>query len=241
MNGVFELPTLLFLVLAVIVIARLVSVLGRKTGHERPYDQYRRSAEAPQAGAGNDNVVQLPRADARAPMPPPATSDASDADRIKGASAPAGSPLEQGLLDIARNDASFEIRHFLKGAKTAHEMIVVAFAEGNRRQLRTLASKEVFDGFIQAIVEREGRGETNETHFVGIDRVDVLDAELKGKNARITVKFVCQLITTTRDRAGTIIEGDPKQVRSLTDIWTFARDLTSGDPNWKLVATQSPN
>ena len=194
MNGVFEIPTIVFLLLAVLLIARLVSVLGRKTGNERPIKTYRQAADERSAGgaAGTDNVIPLPRSsgDARAEA---AGADAPAAEeRIKGA-APAGSPLESDLLAIARKDAAFDPKSFMSGAKTAYEMIVLAYAQGDRKQLKSLTNREVFDGFARAITEREGRSEINETKFIGIDKADLIDAELKDGIAKVTVKFVSQL------------------------------------------------
>jgi predicted lipid-binding transport protein (Tim44 family) len=239
MNGVFEIPTIVFLLLAVLLVARLVSVLGRKTGNERPMKTL------PQAGNGGaasdgDNVIPLPRtaSDMRA--------DATGADapaaeeRIKGA-APSGSVLEGELLAIARKDATFDPKAFMTGAKTAYEMIVTAYAQGDRKQLKTMTAREVFDAFARVITEREGRGEVNQTNFIGIHKADLIDAEIKESIAKVTVKFVSQMITIVRNKAGAIIEGDPNLVREVTDIWTFAREVASRDPNWKLVATQSAN
>ncbi len=240
MNGSFEIPTIVFLLVAVLLIARLVSVLGRKTGNERPLKTYRQTADERPTGSAADNVIPLGRsaADAR---PDASIPDAPAAElRIKGA-APLGSPLETELLAIARKDASFDPKSFLSGAKTAYEMIVVAYAQGDRKQLKNLTAREVFDGFARAISEREGKGEQNETNFIGIHKADVIDAELKDLIAKVTVKFVSQLITVVRNKAGTIIEGDANLVREVTDIWTFAREVASRDPNWKLVATQSAN
>ncbi|MGE0613272.1 MAG: Tim44/TimA family putative adaptor protein, partial [Hyphomicrobiales bacterium] len=138
-------------------------------------------------------------------------------------------------------DPSFDPKEFLNGAKAAYEMIVVAFASGDRRTLKQLLSKDVLDGFVGALDERETRGDVVGSSFVGIDRADLIEAELKNKQAQVTVKFVSDLITATRDKNGEVIEGDPKKVREVTDIWTFARDVTSRDPNWKLVATEAAN
>ena len=232
MTGVFELPTIVFLLLAVLVIARLMSVLGRKTGNERPIATERRT----------DNVIPMPRAGAEpAPAVPAAIADGKQVeDRIKGA-APAGSPLEAGLLAIARRDSAFDPKSFLKGAATAYEMIVMAFAKGDRQQLKNLTAKDVFEGFIRAINDREARGEVNNTTFIGIHKADIIDAETKDSVARVTVKFLSQMITVVHDKMEKIIEGDADKVRDVTDIWTFARDTTSRDPNWKLVGTQSAN
>lgn len=242
MNGVFDLTTLLFLILAVAVIVRLISVLGRKTGNERRLDTYatRDAGKVAGAPAGNDNVVTLPRSDTSSREAGAAAGAEDAAARIR-AFVPGDSPLLPGLLEIARSDPSFDPKHFMKGAKTAYEMIVMAFAEGNRRMLKNLVSRDVFDGFVRAITDRESRGEVSESSFVGINRADVIDAEVRNATARITVKFASQLITAVRSKSGEIIEGDPKQIRDVTDIWTFARELASKDPNWKLVATQSAN
>ena len=240
MNGeTFDIYTLLFLVLAVVIFLRLRSVLGRRTGNERqPYDPYAASdAKNNGAGAGGqDTVVPLPRrGDAE-------TEEQAEnvEERLKNF-APKGSPLAKGLLAIVKSDPSFDPEQFLQGAKSAYEMIVMAFAGGNKRTLRQLLGDDVYDGFVGAIEEREERGEKVDSSFVGIDRADIIEAERKRKSAQVTVKFVSQLITATTDNKGKVIDGDPKKVREVTDIWTFARDVTSRDPNWKLVATEAAN
>ena len=127
------------------------------------------------------------------------------------------------------------------GAKQAYEMIVTAFAEGNRKTLRNLLSREVYDGFVAAITEREARGDQIDQSFVGINKADLVEAEMKKDTAQISVKFISEIITATRDKAGTVLAGDPKKIKEVIDIWTFARVNSSRDPNWKLVATQAPN
>jgi len=136
-------------------------------------------------------------------------------------------------------DGSFDVKHFLAGARAAYEMIVTAFAAGDRRTLRGLLSREVYDGFEAAIRERESRGEIVETRFVSIDKADITGAELRGRAAQITVRFVSQLVSVTHHRSGAVIEGSPDKVTDVTDVWTFARDVVSRDPNWKLVATEA--
>ena len=148
-------------------------------------------------------------------------------------------PIAQGLDAIVAEDPTFDLKHFLAGARAAYEMIVTAFAEGDRKSLKNLLSREVYDGFETAIREREGRGETAETRFVSIDKADITGAELRGRAAQITVRFVSQLVSVTHDRAGAVIDGSPDKVTEVTDVWTFARDLSVRDPNWKLVATEA--
>jgi predicted lipid-binding transport protein (Tim44 family) len=104
-----------------------------------------------------------------------------------------------------------------------------------------LLGSDVNDGFQRAIRERESRGEKVESSLVGIDKADIIEAEVKNRTAYVTVKFVSELISVTRDADGELVEGDPKKVREVTDIWTFAREVGSKNPNWKLVATETAN
>lgn len=240
MNEKFDLLTVFFLVVAVIIFWRLRNVLGRRTGNERPrYDP--RSAQqdgAPQPG--NDKVVTLPRRETAEPREAPVGEpprEAVDVEaRIRGL-APGDPATAEALVSVYRADRSFDPAHFVTGAKAAYEMIVTAFAEGNRKALKPLLSPEVYEGFASAISDRESRGEQLDQSFVGIKRADIVEAELNGSIAQLTVKFVSELISATRDRAGKVITGDPKAIREVTDIWTFAREVTSRDPNWRLVAT----
>jgi predicted lipid-binding transport protein (Tim44 family) len=232
---VFDIYTIIFLALAVFIFLRLRSVLGQRTGRERPpYDPY--SAPDPVRNAANDKVIPLPP---RASEPPKAAEVAKDTgDRYAGI-APPGSAVARGLDAIAAVEKSFDAKHFVTGARAAYEMIVTAYAEGDRRALRDLLGREVYDGFDQVIRERESRGETAETRFVSIDVSEITGAELRGKTAQITLRFVSQLVSATRDRNGEVIDGSADRVTSVTDVWTFARDVTSRDPNWKLVATEA--
>ena len=149
--------------------------------------------------------------------------------------------MPDSIWAIHRADASFDPEPFMRGSKQAYEMIVTAFAEGNRKTLRNLLSREVYEGFVAAITERESRGDQIDQSFVGINKADLIEAELKKDQAQLSVKFVSELITATRDKAGTVLAGDPKKIKEVIDIWTFARETGSRDPNWKLVATQAPN
>ena len=233
----FDIYTIIFLALAVFIFLRLRSVLGQRTGRERPpYDPY--SARDAVRSPATDKVVTLqprpaePAATRAVEATPPA------ADRWKDI-AEKGSSMAVGLDAIAAADPGFDAKYFITGARTAYEMIVTAFAEGDRRQLRSLLSREVYDGFDAAISEREGRGETAETRFVSIDGSTITSAELRARTAQITMRFVSKLISATRERSGNVIEGNAEKVTDVTDVWTFARDISSRDPNWKVVATEA--
>ncbi len=231
----FDIYTIIFLALAVFIFLRLRSVLGQRTGRERPpYDPY--SARDAIRPAPGDKVVALPGRAPEAGQPPSPPADPGE--RWKGV-AETGSTLASGLDAIAREDKSFDPKHFIAGGRAAYEMIVSAYASGDRRQLRNLLSREVYDGFESAIREREQRGETVETRFVSIDGAEIMNAEMRGKTEQVTMRFQSQLVSVTRDRSGAVIDGNPDKVTEVTDVWTFARDVTSRDPNWKLVATEA--
>ena len=226
--------TIIFLALAVFIFLRLRSVLGRRTGRERPpYDPY--SARDAVRSPASDKVVTLPaRTPEAAPRPPEVPSTAGD--RWKDI-AESGSAVASGLDAIAAADSGFDAKHFITGARAAYEMVVTAFAAGDRRQLRGLLSREVYDGFDAHIGGRESRGETLETKFISIDSSAITAAELRNRTAQITVRFVSKLVSATRDRSGAVIDGNSEKVTDVTDVWTFARDVSSRDPNWKVVAT----
>ncbi|MGH6788823.1 MAG: Tim44/TimA family putative adaptor protein [Pseudolabrys sp.] len=237
MHDVFDIYTIIFLALAVFIFLRLRSVLGQRTGRERPpYDPY--SAREP-ARPAPEKVIALPnRAPEAAPKPAeqPAAPVAAG-DRWKGV-AEAGTPIAAALDALVAADPEFDVKHFLTGARAAYEMIVNAFAQGDRRALKNLLSRDVYDGFDSAITEREQRGDTVESRFVAIESADISAAEFRARTAQITVRFVSQLVSVTRDKSGTVTDGNPDKVTDVTDVWTFARDVGSRDPNWKLVATE---
>jgi predicted lipid-binding transport protein (Tim44 family) len=234
---VFDIYTIIFLALAVFIFFRLRSVLGQRTGRERPpYDPY--SARDAVRSPANDKIVTLPQRPAEPAVSRPAEPAPPAADRWKDI-AESGSGVAAGLDAIAAADSSFDAKHFITGARAAYEMIVTAFAEGDRRQLRSLLSREVYDGFDAAISERESRGETAESRFVSIDGSTITAAELRARTAQITVRFVSKLISVTRGRTGNVIDGNAEKVTDVTDVWTFAREVSSRDPNWKVVATEA--
>jgi predicted lipid-binding transport protein (Tim44 family) len=233
-----DIYTIIFLALAVFIFLRLRNVLGQRTGNERP--PYDRTARNVVQGAqdNNNNAVPIPGAVIDQPPLAPTADVAPPTDRWKGLAEP-GTPLAQGLDAIAAQDSSFDPRHFLSGARSAYEMIVLAFANGDRRALKDLLSSEVFESFDGVIRDREKHEQKTETRFVSIDKAELVGAESRDRAAQLTVRFVSQMISVTRDKAGTIVDGNPDKVADITDVWTFARDTSSRDPNWKLVGTGS--
>jgi predicted lipid-binding transport protein (Tim44 family) len=238
MSETFDPTIIIFAVLAVFVVWKLRSVLGTRTGQENPPSNpfERNKTEAP-APDRSGNVVRLPGAATDPTGQPPAA--ARGADRWKGFAEPA-SAMWTSFDALADADPGFEPGPFLDGAKSAYEMVVSAYATGDRATLGNLLSKEVFDSFAGAIAAREQRGESAESTFVSMEAATIEDVQTRGTTAQITVRFKANLINATRDKSGAVVDGDPEKVVSHVDLWTFARDTGSRDPNWKLIATDSP-
>jgi predicted lipid-binding transport protein (Tim44 family) len=223
-NGVPFLDIILLALFAGFVIFKLRSVLGRRTGHERrrpdPFSE-------PAQSNDNGNVVRLPERAAEVAGPP--DDDAGPEN-----------PMAAGVMRIKLADETFDEREFLHGAKAAFAMVVEAYAKGDVDALRPLLSRELYGGFASAIEAREKAGEVQETTIVTIRSADIVEAALENHFAKVTVEFVTEQVKVTRNAAGDAIEGDPDRIEILTDIWTFARDIRSRDPNWELVATRVP-
>ncbi len=219
----FDPSLLIFAALAVFVLWKLWTVLGMRTERDL-------RAPSPQAGGGF-RARPLPGA-------PPSTpaSSAAAPDRWRGLAEP-GSKGWSGLDAVAAVDPNFNGAAFLAGARKAYDLIVVAFAKGDRDTLRRLLSAEVYDRFAAEVSAREMRGETAETLLVSIDSATVEDATATPQSASITVRFASQLITTRRNREGVVIEGDPEHSAPIVDLWTFNRNPQSRDLNWRLAAT----
>ena len=226
--------TIVFGLIALFVIWKLRSVLGEKTGLEKPpRDMFAKRQSTPPAQSNasslGQNVVRLPGA---------ATAPVADPNRWRGYAEP-GSAVASGLDAIAAADPSFSAAPFVDGAKTAYEAIVTAFAAAERKTLQTLLAKDVYDSFNAAISAREAARETLSTTFVSVDDAKIETAHLEGRTARVSVRFLSKQISVTRGADGQITDGGPDRVIDMNDIWTFARETNARDPNWKLVATES--
>ncbi|GLK68604.1 Tim44/TimA family putative adaptor protein [Hansschlegelia plantiphila] len=235
MSDGFDIYTIIILVLAVFIFIRLRSVLGTRTGQERrPSDPF---IGRPKPKTVSDKVVPLPQRASEPQRPTPVTEAPEPAvDRWAGL-VEADSAAARGLDQIVAAERDFDARGFVAGARSAYEMIVNAFASGDRKTLKPLLAREVFDSFSAAIADRESRGETVESSFISIDKADLVGAEVVGRNAQITMRFVSKLISATRDKAGVVIDGSPTEIADLVDVWTFSRELNARDPNWRVIST----
>ena len=211
---------ILFAMIAGFLVLRLRSVLGRRTGNERRRDGFirTRAPVSERAASGGESATG-------ATVVPLTTTP------IDG--------VAQGLDRIRSADPGLDPEQFLAGARAAFEIIVGAFANGDKRTLRPLLSDEVYRPFVATIDERAAARETFETRIVRLGPLDITAAELIGQTARIVVRFVSEQINVTRATDSSIVDGDPEHPVEKTDYWTFTRDTRSTDPNWLLAATSS--
>jgi len=238
MEEFFDIPTLIVIGLAIVVLFRLRQVLGTRTGRERtPLQRQNEAAAKAPVKPGEENVVQM------RPRPAEPLTD-EDAERAKrkleteiAQLAHGDEKVASGLREIAEADSTFTPKIFMEGAKAAYEMVVTAFAQGDRQTLKNLLEKEVYDGFERAIKDREAAGRKIDFTFVGLPKVEIAEAELDKRNANVTVRFHAEVVSATLDKDGTLIEGNATEITNIADEWTFARSPKSRDPNWKLVAT----
>jgi predicted lipid-binding transport protein (Tim44 family) len=204
---------LLLAMVAGVILFRLYTVLGRRTGHEPPPEPYR-------IGGAADPAAEKPAA-----LPVPRSADLP------------ADPVARGLMEIKLADRNFDQEHFLSGARHAYELVLNAFSSNDRATLKPLLSNEVYVAFDAAMRGREERGEKVSFTFVGFKDSKIVEATLKGKVADVAIAFTSQFISATMDASDTVIEGDPKSVREVTDIWAFERNVRASDPNWTLVHT----
>ncbi len=206
--------------IAVFLILRLRNVLGTRTGFEEPP---RDLPAKPGPVASRPDLAVIEGG---------IDHDIADYVDIKSKSG-------QALAAMKRIEPEFSVHEFLSGARTAYEMILMAFEGGDRDTLRQFLASDVYDSFASVLDARDAEGLRIDSTFIGIRELKLTEANFDStsKEAEITVKFVGELTSVVRNTAGEIIEGNPDELKRQKDIWTFARVMGSDDPNWQLVAT----
>ncbi|MCB9992572.1 MAG: Tim44 domain-containing protein [Hyphomicrobiaceae bacterium] len=243
MQDFLDLPTIIIIAVAIFVLYRLRSVLGTRTGNERaPMRDVRESRterEKPDDGPRLEDVVVPLRPDARSERVDPEAAERAERkfEAELERYVPDNAPLRAKLKEIGEADPTFTPKNFINGASAAYEMIVTAFAAGDRGALKPLLEKDVYDGFESAIKQRETQGEKIDFTFVGLPNIAYVDAALDKKTATVTIRFDAEVVSATRDANGALVEGDAEKVVNIADQWTFAKNPRSRDPNWKLVGT----
>ncbi len=220
-EGYQFLDIVLFAMIAGFLVLRLRSVLGRR-------GDFGGSRHDPFSVNSNDDasegeVVQLRTAGDEDP----------EVDEFTD------SPLQSGFMEIKMASPRFDPKEFLEGVSGAFEMVVKAFAEGDRETLHSMLNEEVYENFVHAIRQREEARETLENTVVKINSAEPIEAYMEGTDAVITVKMVTEQINITKDEQGEVVDGSPNAISEVTDIWTFSRSTRSANPNWQLIATRS--
>lgn len=198
---------------------RLYSVLGRRAEQDEEV--------VPQRFDADDKPAGIPRPAPAAPVVPVRPIE------LNGVM-PA---VERGIREIAAADSRFDLVGFLEGARGAYRMVLEAFWTGDRETLRELCDDDVYAGFIAAIDARVAAGETLENALIRIEETRIHSASLDGRMARIAVLFVADIASVTRDKDGSVIAGSLDDAIETRDVWTFARNTGSRDPNWLLDET----
>ncbi|MFV0384995.1 Tim44/TimA family putative adaptor protein [Paracoccus sp. (in: a-proteobacteria)] len=206
--------------IAIFLILRLRNVLGTRDGFEPPR---------------TDNANESQRRRRFEVI----DGNAEEVDHDIGDHAEPGSPAATALMAMKRTEPSFGVGDFLTGAKSAHEMILMAFERGDLSEIRPFLSDPVAEAFQSVIDSRKAHGQTVEAQYLGTREVALEGAEFDNSNglAEVSVRFVAELIVATRDASGNVVEGDAKASRKQRDLWTFARHMGQDDPNWQLIAT----
>jgi len=205
---------------AVFLILKLRNVLGTRQGFEKP----------PLV-----NGVDT----AQAPKKPELEVIEGGADLDIADHVDVNSSIGKALKAMKGAEPAFSVNEFLSGASGAYEMILMAFENGHMETLQQFLSDDVFTSFVSVVENRESEGMVIDTKFIGVREMKLTGATFNPatREGEITLKFVGELTSVVRDRAGEIIEGNPDEVKRQKDVWTFARTMGSDDPNWKLVAT----
>ncbi|WP_419798348.1 MAG: Tim44/TimA family putative adaptor protein [Terasakiella sp.] len=225
---------ILLALIAVFIFLRLRSVLGSKDGNEDnrnhrdifnpdPMDEDNESSQ--------DNVIHLPGSGSKNQQNQHTIPEVNEIEPV--------GPVQQALAEIMAVDPNFDQHGFVEGARGAFEMILTAFAGDDRETLKNLLTAEVYQNFESALDARKAAGETLETTLIGIGSLEIIDAALDNKMAEVTVRIVSEQVNVTCDADGEVVDGDSNYIDTITDVWTFERDITSNSPIWFLKATQA--
>ncbi|PKP70095.1 MAG: preprotein translocase subunit Tim44 [Alphaproteobacteria bacterium HGW-Alphaproteobacteria-4] len=207
--------------IAIFLILRLKNVLGTREGFEKP--------DLPE-------IEPATRSARRGFAVIEGGQDRDITDHV-----PEGSPAALALAAMKRAEPSFSVTEFLQGARGAYEMILMAFERSDIAAVRPFLAPEVYAAFDAVVQTRAQQGLTVQAEFIGVRELALEAAEYdpKSREAEISVRYLGELISSARDAAGQVVEGDPKSPRKQRDTWTFARKMGAKDPNWQLVATSA--
>lgn len=225
---------ILLALIAVFIFLRLRSVLGSKDGNEENRNHRDIFGSDPMDERENteqDNVIHLPGSASEVEQNQRPVEQVNEIEPV--------GPVQRALADIIAADPSFDQHSFVEGARGAFDMIMTAFAGDDRETLKNLLTPEVYENFESALDARKAAGETLETTLVGIKSLEIIEASLNNNMAEVTVRIVSEQVNVTYDANGDVVDGDSNYIDTITDVWTFERDITSSSPIWFLTATQA--
>jgi len=223
MNTFISPDLIFFIVVAALLILKLKSVLGRRTGNEkRPKNFF---------------MYQDTTLNTRKSV---LSNEKSLKNKIDEKQNKEKLNIGNNAIDkICFFDRNFTIKKFLSGAKTAFEMIIKSFAKGNINKIKNLLGSDVYSTFSKAIKARVQKKQTLEHTLVSIKKVKIENIHVKSSIADIVVKFVSEQVNLLKNKKGKTLGGNDEYIENHTDYWTFSKNLKSSDPNWKLVVTKA--
>lgn len=207
---------ILLAMVAGFLVLRLRSNLGRRTGHEQGPKTF-----------SSEKVVSINK------------NDESQTYEHEDEKHHSKNGIDRGISEIINFDPSFNIDEFKSGALKAFEIILYAFSRKDTDTLDSLLSKDVFNAFMTSINEREEACEVLETKIIKVEISKINSIGVKGSLASITLEFISEQVNLINSQDGKLIEGDPDQIESYKDQWTFHKSLNDKDPNWELASTKS--
>ena len=204
---------IVLLVLAVVIFLRLSKELGKRDGHEPALDK----RERPLKVVSDNTQVHVP-------------DEIIEVDS-NGAT--------QAIDRAKQIEPQFRLDNFLQGSKSAYEMILMAFLNGEMSTVKSFVDAAVYEGFEDAIEARVAAGHNMEAKFLGIKDVSLKHADFDEVSKELTlgVEFISELTRAVTDAKGKVIEGSKTKAETEIDVWHFARVMGSDNPNWELVAT----
>ena len=211
MGNPFDPFNLILFLIAVVGFIRLRMILGRRTGNEDPLRQNKYASRV----SADIETLTKPK----------------EKKSLK--------TKEDILLFLSSEIPGFSSDSFVDGASNAYEMILKNYADGNLKTIKNIISKDVYDGFNEAIKERKSKNKRLVNELIAFDKSDIIDAKIERKNVLLTVEFYSRIITYVLDENDQIIEGSKDNPISVIDQWTFKKALKDKSPSWQLISTQS--
>lgn len=228
MNNIPYIDILILAMIAVFIINRLKNALGKKTGNENDIVEKFTQRKAPFKESDPDTISEK--------------NIGNKTNKVKLHNLHNDKKINDSINNIIRIDENFEINSFLDGAKKAFEYILTQYSKNDLNSLKKLVSKEIFSAFENQIKQRNKKSETLEITVISVKEPKIINVSIEKKSTAIfKLRFDSDQVQVTKDKDDKIIEGDSNQILSITENWTFSKNLDSNDPNWTLEKIEENN